>query len=149
MAQAEIIIADESLLPDVLQLYNEVLRPRIDMAFLRRRFRGRYNVLVLMALVDKRPAGFKIGFELKPGMFYSWVAAVLPEYRRQGLARQLFEAQLAWCREHGYDFIRMEASHNNRVALHYCLEMGFNIVGIRWDSTYADQMVLFERPVSD
>ena len=39
---------------------------------------GRYNTLTLLARMDDKPVGFWIGFELKPGMFYHWLGAVVP-----------------------------------------------------------------------
>ena len=41
----------------------------------RRRFRGRYNILMLVARVEEKPVGFFIGFELKPTVFF-WLASI-------------------------------------------------------------------------
>src|SRR5690606_41172852 len=106
---ADIIIADEKQLPQAVDLYNVIFRPRRDVAYFQRRFTGRHNILTLLAQVNDRPVGFWIGFELKPGMFYHWLGAVAPAFRRQGIARQLHEAQQAWARDHEYEHIRCEA----------------------------------------
>ena len=45
MAQADIIIADERLLPHAVELYNTIFRPKREVDFFKRRFMGRYNVL--------------------------------------------------------------------------------------------------------
>ena len=105
MAQADIIIADEKLLPQAVELYNGVFRPKREADFFKRRFMGRYNALTLLARIDDKPVGFWIGFELKPGMFYHWLGAVLPDMRRQGVARQMQDAQQgvgerSWLRIH-------------------------------------------------
>ena len=78
MAQADIIIVDEKLLPRAVELYNGVFRPKREVDFFKRRFMGRYNTLTLLARMDEKPVGFWIGFELKPGMFYHWLAAPKP-----------------------------------------------------------------------
>ena len=98
MAQADIIIADDRLLPSAVELYNAMFRPRRQADFFKRRFTGRYNSLTLLARMDEKPVGFWIGFELKPGMFYHWLGGVLSEVRRHGVGRQLQEAQQAWPR---------------------------------------------------
>ena len=96
MAQTEIIIVDEKLLPQAVELYNGIFRPKREVDFFKRRFMGRYNCLTLIARMDNRPVGFWIGFELKPGMFYHWLGGVAQDARRHGVGRQLQEAQQAW-----------------------------------------------------
>jgi len=46
VAQADIIIADEKLLPQAVELYNQIFRPKHDLDYFKRRFLGRYNDLV-------------------------------------------------------------------------------------------------------
>ena len=87
MAQADIIIADDKLLPQAVELYNAVFRPKREVDFFKRRFMGRYNPLTLIARMDSKPVGFWVGFELKPGMFYHWLGAVLTDVRRHGIGR--------------------------------------------------------------
>ena len=147
MAQADIIIADDRLLPMAVDLYNAMFRPKREADFFKRRFMGRYNVLTLLARLDERPVGFWIGFELKPGMFYHWLGGVLPDFRRAGVARQLHDAQQAWARDHGYEYIRCKAMNHQREFVHFALSVGFDIVGIRWDSTHADNLVVFEKTI--
>lgn len=149
MAQAEIIVGSEADLPTLVRLHNEIYRPPADAAMFRRRFLGRYNVLMLLALVNREPAGFQVGFELKPGSYYSWLAGVLASQRRQGVARQLMEAQIAWARERGYDILRLEVGQSNRVGIMYALSCGFHVIGIRLDSTHSDQMLLLERMLDE
>src|SRR3954469_23480872 len=85
MANAEIIIADEKMLPQAVELYNTIFRPKHEIDYFKRRFLGRYNILVLIARLEERPVGFWMGFELKPMMFYHWLGAVLPDLRRNGI----------------------------------------------------------------
>ena len=61
MAQADIIIADDKLLPQAVELYNSMFRPKRELDFFSRRFMGRYNVLTLLARLDDRPVGFWVG----------------------------------------------------------------------------------------
>ena len=145
MANADIIIADETKLPHAAELYNAMFRPRREVDYFKRRFLGRYNALTLLAHLDDRPVGFWIGFELKPGMFYHWLGGVLPDARRSGVGTQLLEAQAAWSKDHGYETIRCECLNHQREFIHFAIEAGFDICGIRWDSSHADNLIVFER----
>lgn len=149
MAQAEIIIADERLVPQAVEVYNAIFRPRREVDFFKRRFMGRYNMLTLLARMDEHPVGFWVGFELKPGMFYHWLGGVVSDVRRHGVARQLHEAQQAWSKDHGYEYVRCECLNHQREFIHFAIEVGYDIVGIRWDSTHADNLVVFEKTVTD
>src|ERR1700730_3785347 len=133
------------MLPKPLELYNAIFRPKREVDFFKRRFMGRYNVLALLARMDDKPVGFWIGFELKPGMFYHWLGAVVPDLRRHGVGRQLQEAQQAWAKDHGYEYIRCECMNHQREFIHFAIALGYDIVGIRWDSTHADHLVVFEK----
>jgi GNAT superfamily N-acetyltransferase len=149
VANTDIIIADDALLPQAVDLYNAVFRPRHDLEYFKRRFLGRYNTLTLLARIDEKPVGFWMGFELKPGMFYHWLGAVVPEMRRHGVARQLQEGQQAWARDHGYEFIRCECLNQQREFIHFAVDVGYDIVGIRWDSSHADNLIVFEKTLGD
>ena len=149
MAQAEVIIADEKLLPRAVELYNGIFRPKREVDYFKRRFMGRYNTLTLIARVDDKPVGFWVGFELKPGMFYHWLGAVLPDARRQGVGRQLQEAQQAWAKDHGYEYVRCECMNHQREFIHFAVTLGYAMVGIRWDSTHADNLIVFEKNLID
>ncbi len=149
MAQAEIVIADEHLLPHVAELYNACFRPKADVAYFTRRFAARQSVLTLLARVDERPVGFWIGFELKPGVFYHWLGAVAPDLRRSGVAQQLQEAMEAWARENDYEYVRSECLNTQREYIHFALSAGYNIVGVRWDSMHSDNLVIFEKAIAE
>ena len=149
MAQAEIIIADDRLLSAAVDLYNTMFRPRREVDFFKRRFTGRYNTLSLIAKMDDKPVGFWIGFELKPGMFYHWLGGVHSDVRRHGVASQLQDAQQAWARDHGYEYIRCECMNHQKEFVHFAIAAGYDIVGIRWDSTHADNLVVFEKNLSE
>jgi GNAT superfamily N-acetyltransferase len=124
VANADIIIADEKLLPQAVDLYNAMFRPKREIDFFKRRFMGRYNTLTLLARMDDKPVGFWVGFELKPGMFYHWLGAVLPDVRRHGVGRQLQEAQQAWAKDHGYEYIRCECLNHQREFIHFAIALG-------------------------
>jgi GNAT superfamily N-acetyltransferase len=132
-------------LPTIVELYNNIFRPARDIESFRRRFRGRYNVLMMVARLDERPVGFFLGFELKPLVFFAWFYGVLPDCRRQGIASQLMDAVHDWAKTNEYESIRFECHNHTRPMLHLAIALGYDIVGMRWDPDRGDNLVIFEK----
>lgn len=149
MAQADITIVTEKELPTIVELYNQTFRPAETEDYFRRRFQGRYNVLVMMASVDTRPVGFVIGFELKPFVFYNWLVGVHPDFRRKSIGRQLIESQNEWAKNNHYEYSRFEGLNRHKGMLHLALALDYDIVGIRWDSVRSDLLIQFEKSLSE
>src|SRR6266446_2262590 len=148
MADAIIDMVGPEELPVISQLYNQIFRPPRDVESFRRRFRGRYNVLQLIARLDERPVGFFLGFELKPDVYFAWFYGVLPDYRRMGVASQLMEAVHSWAQQYGYESVRFECHNQHRPMLHLAIALKYDIVGIRWDPDRGENLVLFEKVLS-
>jgi GNAT superfamily N-acetyltransferase len=148
MADAIIDIVGMEDLPILVKLYNQIFRPARDEEAFQRRYQGRHNVLQMIARVDNRPAGFFIGFELKPRVFFAWFYGVLPDYRRQGIASQLMEAVHEWARDNEYESIRFECHNQHRPMLHLAIAKEYDIVGIRWDPDRGANLVLFQKMLS-
>jgi GNAT superfamily N-acetyltransferase len=145
MADAIIDIVGQDDLPVIVDLYNQIYRPAKDVDSFRRRFRGRYNVLRMIARIQDRPVGFFLGFELKPTTFFAWFYGVLPDFRRQGIASQLMDAVHEWSKDHEYESIRLECHNSARAMMHLAIEMNYIIAGIRWEPERADNLVIFEK----
>jgi GNAT superfamily N-acetyltransferase len=149
MADAVIDMAGVDELPLIAELYNQIFRPSRSVESFRRRYAGRHNVLQLIARVKEAPAGFFIGFELKPETFFAWFCGVLPESRRLGIGSQLMEAAQIWALQHGYEAVRLECHNTQRPMLQLALNLGYDIVGIRWDTDRGDNLVLFEKTLAN
>ena len=145
MADATVDIVGLDELPTIVEMYNRIFRPARDEDSFLRRYRGRFNILQMVARVDDRPVGFFLGFELKPTVFFSWFYGVLPEFRRQGIASQLMDAVHDWARQQEYDAIRFECHNQHRPMLHLAIALEYDIVGIRWDPDRGDNLVIFEK----
>jgi GNAT superfamily N-acetyltransferase len=149
MADAIIDIVGQEELPVIVKLYNQIFRPARDEESFQRRYLGRHNVLQMIARVGDRPVGFFLGFELKPGVFFTWFYGVLPDHRRQGIAAQIMDAVHEWARINDYDAIRFECHNQHRPMLHLAIAKGYDIVGIRWDPDRNANLVLFQKVLSD
>jgi GNAT superfamily N-acetyltransferase len=145
MADAIIERVGPDELPLIVQLFNQIYRPARDLESFQRRYRGRYNVLQMIARIGQQPVGFFVGFELKPTVFYAWFYGVMADWRRQGIASQLMDAVHEWASQHGYEGIRFECHNQHRPMLHLAIAHGYDIVGIRWDPDRADNLVIFDK----
>ena len=149
MANAEIIPVGLGEVDLIADLYNQVFTTARSAASFHRRVEGRRNVLLLIAQVEQRPVGFLTALELKPDTHFGWLCGVLPDFRRAGVASQLLEAHEAWAREQGYEILRFECYNRHRPMLHTAINHGYNIVGIRWDTQHHDNLVIFEKDLTD
>ena len=149
MADAIIDLVGPDELPVIVSIFNQIIRPPRDVESFRRRFLGRYNILSLVARIQDRPVGFFLGFELKPTVYFAWFYGVLPEFRRQGIASQLMDAVHAWARQNEYESIRFECHNQHRPMLHLAIALGYDIVGIRWDPDRGDNLVIFEKSLTN
>ena len=145
MADAVIDVVSVDELPMVVDLYNKIFRPAKTLESFQRRYRGRHNVLQLIARVKDQPVGFFLGFELKPDTFFAWFYGVIPEFRRMGIGSQLMDAAQSWAIQHSYETFRVECHNSHRPMMHLAIELGYDVVGIRWDADRGDNLVLFEK----
>ena len=90
--------------------------------------------LLLLATVEGRAVGFKLGFQCDHGVFESWRGGVDPAFRRQGLAHRLMERQHAWCADAGFRSVRTAVSTDNVGMIILNLRCGLRIT-----DTYVNQ----------
>jgi GNAT superfamily N-acetyltransferase len=101
--------------------------------------------LILVAEIEGSAAGFKVGYALDTALFYSWMGAVLPEYRQHGVAKALADAQEQWAIEHGYQRIRFKTRNRLKAMLHFALGNGFNIIGVEPREELEEYRILLEK----
>ncbi|PZE19907.1 N-acetyltransferase [Paenibacillus xerothermodurans] len=106
---------------------------------------GRPQRLVLVAADDGRVVGYKIGYQDRQNRFYSWLGAVHPEYRSQGIASELMSRQHAWCKSHGYHVVRTQTKNKWRNMLILNIRHGFDIIGTFTDDQGETKIILEKR----
>ena len=98
MAQADIIIADDKILPQAVELYNAVFRPKREVDFFKRRFMGRYNALTLIARLhgDAVAQAIQLAIEYDPAPpFPGGHPDRAPESVTAGLKTRVYDAAAA------------------------------------------------------
>lgn len=149
MANADIVVVGPGELPLISELFNQVFRPGREVAYFERRLRGRHNPVILLAQVDRQPAGFALGYEIKASTYYCWLVGTLPAYRKVGIASQLVEAMTAYAREHHYHVLRLECYNRARPVLKIAINHSFDIVGVRFDTDEAANLIILEQTLSE
>ena len=148
MANAKIVVIGPGELGLITDIYNQVFSPSVEESFFERRFLGRHNVTMFVALLEEHPVGMTIGFELMPTTFFCWLCGVLPDARRMGIATQLMQALEAFATDHHYHILRFECQNQHRPMLHTAITEGYDLVGIRWETSTASNVVIFEKDIS-
>jgi len=86
------------------------------------------NSLILVAEQNLQLVGYKIGYDrYQDGSFYSWLGAVLPEYRKTGVATLLANEQEKRVRKKGFTSIKMKTLNRFKNMLLFALQRGFYI----------------------
>ncbi len=61
---------------------------------------------------------------------------------------QLIEAAHSWAAQHEYETFRVECHNSHRPMMHLAIELGYDVVGMRWDADRGDNLVLFEKSLT-
>jgi len=130
----------------VVQLSQQI--PEFDQPPGVERYQERLNGvphLILVAYDQKTPIGFKVGYERVGIGFYSWMGAVLPNYRRLGVAQLLADEMECWAKQKGYDKITFKTRNQHKGMLIFALKNGFSIVGFKEKETLAANRILLSK----
>ena len=132
----------------LFRLYEEIFAEPVSPKVVER-IGSKPRFLLLLALGDTgEPIGYKAGYEVEPGVFYSWIGGVLPACRGRGVAQALMQKQHDWCIENGYKTVRTKTMNRWRNMLLLNIRNGFDVVGT---VTGADGIlrIILEKNLSD
>ena len=101
-----------------------------DEAVFKNRLSGTEN-LILIAEISGQIVGFKVGYKRdEDGSFYSWTGGVIPEFRKQRIAKKLADAQEKWAKENQYSAITFKTRNYLKPMLIFALKNGFDIIDV-------------------
>lgn len=100
--------------------------------------------IILVAYDDEKPVGFKVGYERYDG-FYSWMGAILPNYRKMGIANALAKKQEAWAKQMGFSHVTFKTRNRLKGMLIFALKNNFNIIGIDKKEGIADYRIILRK----
>jgi len=106
----------------------------------------RDDLLMLVAQVNGKAAGFKVGYRLRSEAFYSAKGGVLPAYRREGVARALLYAMMDKARAWGYQAFLYDTFPNQHPGMTVLgLAEGFRVVKAGYSPQYKDYRLRFQK----
>lgn len=114
----------QTIAPIVAQVFGEW-----DEEWFYSKFQHHKKFHLILAYVEQQAVGFKLGYGLSQEEFYSWLGAVLPDFRGLGIAADLMRAQHEWCRTNGYRKIQTKTQNRFRDMLLLNIQFGFDIIG--------------------
>ena len=97
----------------------------------------------LVAEVDKIAVGFKLGYALNTTIFYSWLGGVLPDFRKQGVAKALLCAQEKRVRKLGFKTIKVKSRNKHTNMLRLLLANDYEIIKIKKYPASSDNRLWF------
>lgn len=89
--------------------------------------------------------GFKLGYEERPGEFYSWLGGVLTDARGQGAARALLHEQERRLQALGYREVRVKSRNRYRAMLMLLLSENYDIIDIEPQELSTDNRIWFRK----
>ncbi len=106
----------------------------------------RKNLLLLLAMVDNLPVGFKVGYSKSERVFYSAKGGVLPEFRGDGVARVLLYSMMDHAREQGFRRFAFDTFPNKDPGMTILgLKEEFRVVKANYNSLFEDYRLRFEK----
>ena len=138
-------LVDETLLENLAALERAIFPEPLSKEQLAQELRSRHNLCVLVAWCGKEPAGYKIGYELSGDVFYSFSGGVVPEYRRQGIARALMSEQHRIARALDYAMVRTHTKNKYRDMLLLNIRSGFDVTGVNHKSGEKFHSIILEK----
>lgn len=84
---------------------------------------------ILIAYINDKAVGFKVGYQ-REDYFYSWMGAVLPEYRQQGVAKLLAQTQEMQIKHAGFERLRFKTRNGLKSMIIFAIKNDFNIIAV-------------------
>ena len=101
--------------------------------------------LILIAVIGEQKVGYKLGYQVSEGTFYSWLGGVLPQYRRTGVATKLREYQESWAKEAGFNNVTVKSMNQFPAMLQMLISSGYQIYGYEQAEQVAEGKILFSK----
>lgn len=113
-ATIEQIVTLESLIPEFEDRYNsKQIQERLD----------KHTYLALIAYYKGEQAGYSLSYDrYKDGSLYCWIAAVMPNYRRYGVYRELAKKREIWAKDQGFNTLKIKTKNKFRGMLAYLVK---------------------------
>lgn len=103
------------------------------------------SYILLVAYVNEQPVAYKLGYAKSGSLFYSWLGAVLPEFRGQGIAKGLLLRQEDKVRARAYQAIEVKSMNRFKRMLQMLIAHDYQIVKCKQLDDGSDSKITFRK----
>lgn len=125
------------------------LIPEFEKKTLRAEFDKRLssnNSKVFVAQIEGEYVGYVAAYDrYNDGSYYCWMAAVLPEYRRNGVLTNMMDTLESWAKENGYNKIKIKTRNDRKEMQHYLISKGYEFTEVVAKDNRADNRLHLEK----
>jgi len=135
----------QTTLEKILKLHKSIPEFRNDPTKeFKERLKGKKK-LILVAVLNKKPAGYLIGYAANKSTFYIWRAGVIPRYRRKKAMTALMDYTEKWAKEKGYKKINIKTRSTRKAQLANLLKRKYSLVKMETGQTTSTKRIYFEK----
>ena len=110
----------------------------------------RPDVIMLVAYVNVHPVGFKIGYGLENGTYYSAKGGVLESHRRLGIATRLLIEMMKIANRSGYSRFAFDTFPNIDIGMTLlAIREGFVLTGVDYSEGYKNYRFRFAKALTE
>lgn len=130
---------DSEVLKQILILHENIFK---DSDTLVSKAQSKSKLLFTIGLEKGEVVGYKIGYELNPDCFYSWLGGVNENHRNKGIASKLMHQQHLYLKEKGYKNVQTKTKNSWRDMLILNIKNGFDVIGTNTDNSDDPKIIL-------
>ena len=100
------------------------------------------DLTIFLARSDNQLIGYKVGYATAYNRYYSWMGAVHPDFRRQGIARKLMEMQHQWIDTTRFELLETQVAKSNVAMIKLNGEAGLKTSGLKVSKTGEPYLIM-------
>lgn len=103
------------------------------------------DFIALKASVDDKVVGYSVSYEASNDDFYIWMAAVLPNYRNQGILTSLISQIFDYAKNNNYKKVTIKTRNDKREMLSFLVKNGFMFNDVEKREQILDNRILLSK----
>jgi len=135
----------DGVIAELYEIQARIFESPFALDKIKQRVSGKDAFLSIHSYADGRIVGFKTGFSLGSGLFYSWIGGVDPEHRNLGLAKRMMLLQHQKLKALGFVRVQTKTQNRFREMIILNLKSGFEIVDTFVEEGKGFQILLEKR----
>ena len=106
---------------------------------------GKRENLILTCKINNQNAGYLVGYNESKKIFYIWMAATVPKFRKKGVMTYLMNYTKKWAKKKGYKKIRLKTRNTRRAQLANLVKRNYMFVGVEKASKLIENRIYLEK----